>query len=71
MLDRRYHELSNDQCVVLDGHPSVPNVDGASHDASQHAHPNVGDVQYAPNDDELNDGRNDDGVDVGNVQLHS
>lgn len=62
-LDKRYHEVPNDQYdvhVVLDEHPNAPNVDDAQ------CVPSV-DVQYDPNGP--NDDHNDDGVD--NVQLHN
>lgn len=68
MLDKRYHALPNDRYVALDEHLNVPNVD---EHVNQHEHAlNVDDVQYAPND-EPNDGRNDDDVDVDNARLHS
>lgn len=66
MLDRRYHAQPNGQCVALDGHLNAPNAD----DVSRDEHPNVDDVQCAPNDGP-NDGRNDDDVDVDSAPLHS
>lgn len=64
VLDKQYHAVPNDQ--YEDAHPNAPSVG----DANRNVPPNVDGGQCAPND-EPNDGRNDDGVGVDNVQPHS